>query len=98
MIALLPGHHTPWTIDAPAPAPAQDYSRADRVTLATVAAQMAAQDVEPRQRWRMAVMAGFSPIEAATVAKMVRDSTWRGVLAERTAVQQHSVTPAYVPV
>jgi hypothetical protein len=90
MIAILPGHSEPWRIDAQSPAPAADYRRAHRVQLAQVAQQMAAQDIEPRARWRMAVMAGFSPIEAATIAKMVRDGTWRGVLAGIDAHERQS--------
>ncbi len=80
-LAILPGHVEAWSIDCPADlASATAPWRADRLALANVAKQMADQEVEPRERYRLASLAGFNNIEAATIAKMVKEGTWRAYL------------------
>lgn len=77
-IVLLPGHTEQWALDVPAIlAGAAVAGRANRQQLAKVAHQMAEQDVEPRHRYRLALWAGFSEIEAATISKMVKTEEWR---------------------
>jgi len=77
-IILLPGHIEQWSLNVPAIlAGAAVAGRANRQQLATVAHQMADQDVEPRHRYRLALWAGFSEIEAATISKMVKTGEWR---------------------
>lgn len=84
-MVLLPGHTEPWSIDYPA-APVTAYGRATQRQMAEVARQMADQEVEPKQRYRLATIAGFNNIEAATIAAMVRDSTWRAILTKPEAL------------
>ncbi len=55
-----------------------------KAQLAETARDLALQNIVPREAYRMALFAGYSPGEAAYIAKMVKTGTWRAILEEKS--------------